>query len=180
MVDRSTLPFDENVKQVKEIARIAHISGVSVEAELGQLVERNQTSKDDNLYLTDPYEAREFVAQTGVDCLAVAIGTAHGIYKGTPYLDFDRLEKIRVSTNIPLVLHGGSFTGDEALQRAAKAGICKVNLATELFNAGTQAMRAHLASEPKATLVSAHAAASAGYKRVLIRYIRLFDSGNKA
>jgi fructose-bisphosphate aldolase, class II len=180
MVDRSGLPFAENVKQVKEIVRIAHVSGVSVEAELGRLVERNLNSREDTLFLTDPQEAKQFVDDTGIDCLAVAIGTAHGFYKGTPFLDFDRLEKIRATVNVPLVLHGGSFTGDENLQRAVRTGICKVNLATELFTAGIQALRDHLAAEPKATLVSANAAAAAGFKNPLLRYIRLFYCSNKA
>jgi fructose-bisphosphate aldolase class II len=180
MADRSTLPFDENVRQVKEITDIAHISGVSVEAELGQLVERNQASNDDTLFLTDPQQAREFVDLTGVDCLAVAIGTAHGLYKGKPFLDYDRLEKIRKSIEVPLVLHGGSNTGDEALQKAVQSGISKVNLATDLFNAGMEAMKEHLASNPKANLVSANLAAAEGFKTALLRYMNLFLSRNKA
>jgi fructose-bisphosphate aldolase class II len=179
MADRSALPFDENVRQVKEITRIAHISGVTVEAELGQLVERNEGSSDDTLFLTDPDEAKEYVIQTGVDCLAVAIGTAHGLYKGKPFLDYARLEKIRETIDIPLVLHGGSYTGDEALRRAVKTGISKVNLATELFSAGMAAMKAHIAANPKASLVSANNAAAEGFKQALVSYIRLFDSAYK-
>jgi fructose-bisphosphate aldolase class II len=180
MADRSALPFNENVRQVKEITRIAHISGVTVEAELGQLIERNEGSNDETLFLTDPDEAKEYVRQTEIDCLAVAIGTAHGLYKGKPFLDYARLEKIRKTIDIPLVLHGGSNTGDEALRRAVRTGISKVNLATDLFNAGMAAMKAHIATNPKATMVSTNNAAADGFKRALVSYMRLFDSADKA
>jgi fructose-bisphosphate aldolase class II len=158
----------------------AGFTSVMVEAELGHIVERNQDTKDETLNLTDPEEAREFVEQTGVDCLAVAIGTVHGLYKGIPLLDFDRLKKIRNNVNVPLVLHGGSNTGDAALQKTIKSGICKINLATDLFNAGMESLRSHLASDLKANLVSASIASADGFKQALIHYIRLFYSGNKA
>lgn len=180
MVDRSSLPFAENVKQVKEIARIAHISEVSVEAELGQLIERNKGSRDDMLFLTDPQEAKQFVEETGIDCLAVAIGTAHGMYKGEPFLDFDRLAKIRDTVSVPLVLHGGSFTGDENLQKAVRTGICKINLATEIFGGAVESLKAYLAREPKASWKQAAIEAAEGYKKPLLRYMRLFYSSNKA
>lgn len=180
MTDRSALPYEENVKQVKEIARIAHISGVSVEAELGRLIERNKDSKDDTLFLTDPQEAKRYVEETGIDCLAVAIGTAHGMYKGKPFLDFDRLAKIRNTVNVPLVLHGGSFTGDENLQKAVRTGICKVNIATEILTAGAQALKTYLDGDPRLDLEKALAAGAAGYKNALLRYMRLFYCADKA
>jgi fructose-bisphosphate aldolase class II len=180
MVDRSALPYEENVKQVKEITRIARISGVSVEAELGRLIERNKDSRDEELYLTNPQEAKQYVEETGIDCLAVAIGTAHGLYKGTPFLDFDRLAKIRNTVNVPLVLHGGSFTGDDNLQKAVRTGICKVNLATDVLSSGVKALKIYLDGEPKPTLTKAFEAAGTGYKNALLRYMRLFNCANKA
>lgn len=183
MVDRSTLPYEENVKQVKEITRIAHISGVSVEAELGRLVQINQDAKDETLFLTDPEEAKRFVEETGIDCLAVAIGTSHGPYKGKPFLDIDRLAKVRDKVDVPLVLHGGSFTGDDNLRKAVKNGICKINLATDIFTSGVQALRAYLDENPNTnwdTWFKATAAATEGYKNALRRYMRLFDCTNKA
>jgi fructose-bisphosphate aldolase class II len=180
MVDRSTLSFDENVKQVKEITRIAHILGVSVEAELGHVGSGEQYDNDRNAGLTNPEEANEFVRQTEIDCLAVAIGTAHGVYKGTPYIDFERLEKLEKFVDIPLVLHGGSGTGDEALIRVVKSGIRKVNLYTDLSTAGCEALKSHLAVNKNISLFSVYDEAFIAYKQKLVHYIQLFGSTNKA
>lgn len=180
MVDRSTLPFYENVKQVKEITRIAHILGISVEAELGHVGSGSEYEKDRNSGLTNIEEAEEFVKETEVDCLAVAIGTAHGVYKGTPYLDFERLEKLKKSVNVPLVLHGGSGTGDEALQKVIQRGICKINLYTDLSTAGCEALKTHMKENENISLFSVFDSAFDGYKQKLIHYIRLFNSNNKA
>ena len=108
MIDGSTLPFAENVRLVQSSVQVAQAAGVSVEAELGHV----RFGEDDSIEagLTDPSEAAEFADQTGVDALAIAIGTAHGMYKRAPVLDFDRLQRIAAETRIPLVLHGGSDT----------------------------------------------------------------------
>ena len=110
-----------------------HPSGVPVEAELGKVggKEDDLEGGEGNPY-TDPQEAKVFVEKTGVDSLAVAIGTAHGVYKGTPKLDVDRLSKIREVVSIPLVLHGTSGVPDEAVKECIRRGICKVNYATDL------------------------------------------------
>lgn len=139
MVDRSSLPYEENVREVSELVKIAHAVGVSVEAELGHVGEGE--TYDATANLTDPDQAADYVEKTGIDCLAVAIGTAHGAYSGTPHIDFDRLEEIRKRVSIPLVLHGGSGTGDENLARAARSGITKVNLYTDLVTAGMEEIR---------------------------------------
>lgn len=180
MIDRSTLPFDENVRQVKEITRIAHALGVSVEAELGHVGLGTESDEERNAGLTHVDEAKDFVEQTGVDCLAVAIGTAHGVYKSTPHLDYDMLEEIRKAVDVPLVLHGGSGTGDEALRKAVRGGICKVNIFTDLSIAGCESLKAYMAENETINLFSACNAAFAGYKKKLIHYMRLFDSSNKA
>lgn len=144
MVDRSELPFEENVAQVKELVKVAHAAGVSVEAELGHVGNANNYEIDRDAALTEPELAKKFIDETDVDCLAVAIGTAHGAYnKGQkPYLDYERLEQIKNATgNFPLVLHGGSGTGDEGLSKVAKMGINKVNIGCELFASAIEAVK---------------------------------------
>lgn len=133
MVDRSFLPYEENLAQVKELVKIAHAVGVSVEAELGHVGDASDSADEWKKTFTDPKEAKQFVEETGVDCLAVAIGTAHGLYKGTPTLDFELLKELKQILQIPLVLHGGSGTGDENIRRACAMGINKVNVCSELL-----------------------------------------------
>lgn len=132
MADRSKLPFEENAAQVKEICKIAHAVGAEVEAELGH-VGSGENLADYDTGLTVPEEAARFVKETGVDFLAVAIGTAHGVYKGEPKLRFDLLADIMKQVEIPLVLHGGSGTGDANLTKLCQGGITKVNVANEIF-----------------------------------------------
>ena len=132
MVDRSTLPFEENIAQVSEIVKVAHAVGVGVEAELGHVGMANQYETDGTGGFTVPEEAIEFVERTGVDALAVAIGTAHGVYSGVPKLQFDLLAELREKVPVPLVLHGGSGTGDENLKKACQMGICKLNISNDL------------------------------------------------
>lgn len=144
MVDRSSLPFEQNVAEVKEIVSIAHACGVSVEAELGHVGFAASYDVDRDAALTSVEEAKAYIEQTGVDCLAVAIGTAHGAYpKGfKPYLDFDRLVEIKKATdNFPLVLHGSSGTDNESLAKACKLGINKVNIANDLCRAAVEALQ---------------------------------------
>lgn len=136
MVDRSILPYEENVAKVSELVRMAHAVGVSVESELGHVGSGCDYTDGDSVknMMTQPEQAKDFIERTGVDCLAVAIGTAHGAYAGTPHLDFDRLQEIKAIVKIPLVLHGGSGTGDENIARACRLGINKVNVCTELLS----------------------------------------------
>lgn len=141
MVDRSMYTYEENVRQVRELVKVAHAVNVSVEAELGHVGMANNYEEDGCNALTEPEEAVKFIEETGIDCLAVAIGTAHGAYnKGQePHLDFERLAAIKEATNyFPLVLHGGSGTGDECLRKACQMGINKVNIGCELFTAAIE------------------------------------------
>lgn len=134
MIDASKKPFDENVRITREVVRVAHAVGVSVEAELGRIMgteEHVSVSEKDSVF-TDPDEAAKFVELTEVDSLAVAVGTAHGIYKGEPKLDFERLSDIRKRVAVPLVLHGASGVPLEDLKRAISLGICKINIDTDL------------------------------------------------
>lgn len=138
MVDRSMLPMEENIAQVKEIVDLAHSVGVTVEAELGHVGMADNYDVDRDAALTRPEDAARFIKETGVDCLAVAIGTAHGAYpKGfVPYLDFDRLVEIKKATNnFPLVLHGSSGTKEEDLRKVCRMGINKININNDICKA---------------------------------------------
>lgn len=152
MIDASHSPFDENIKTVKTVVDMCHRHGVSVEAELGLLggQEDDLIVDEANAQLTDPSSAKEFVLRTGIDSLAVAIGTAHGLYKSEPKLDFERLAAIRQCVDIPLVLHGASGISDEDVRHCIALGICKVNVATELKIAFSDAMKGYLSSHPDA------------------------------
>ncbi|MFA9458079.1 ketose-bisphosphate aldolase [Halalkalibacter sp. AB-rgal2] len=132
MYDGSKLSFYENVKNTIEVVQYAHQYGVTVEAELGHVGMANKLIESEAGVLTIPEEAKEFVEHTSIDALAVAIGTAHGIYKGPVQLDIDRLMAIRKQVSIPLVLHGGSGVNEAELTKAIDAGISKVNIASEL------------------------------------------------
>lgn len=146
MYDGSSLPFEENVRTTKEIVEYAKKHNVTVEAEIGHVGsgaagsnEVKECEGEDSSKLTTVEEAVSFAEATGVDSLAVSIGTAHGNYVGTPKLDFDRLKDIREHIGIPLVLHGGSGTGYENLNKAVSFGISKVNIYTDLMNAAKDA-----------------------------------------
>ena len=139
MVDRSTLPYEENVAQVRELVKVAHALNVSVEAELGHVGQGASYAADRDAGLTKPEQAVQYIKDTVIDMLAVAIGTAHGEYVGTPHIDFDRLVEIKKATNgFPLVLHGGSGSGDENLKKACQLGINKVNIYTDLAKAAVR------------------------------------------
>lgn len=195
MIDRSTLPYDENVREVKEIVKIAHALGVSVEAELGHVGQGFEYEETRDSGLTVPEEAIRYVEETGVDCLAVAVGTSHGAYRGTPHLDFELLDELHHKISIPLVLHGGSGTGDDNLKKAVKTGIQKVNLFTDLSNAGLKSMLNYMGidwdnmqqdgskgefANMKANLCDAGIEAGKGYADLLAYYITLFGGKGRA
>ncbi|HEX2953236.1 MAG TPA: class II fructose-bisphosphate aldolase, partial [Bacillota bacterium] len=127
MSDGSILPLDENIRTTCEIVRIAQEYGASVEAELGHVVTPDLEGEGDASFYTRPEEAKQFVAETGVDALAVAFGTAHGMYRREPKLDFNRLQAIKDSVGIPLVMHGGSGLTDDDYQKAIARGVNKIN-----------------------------------------------------
>ena len=137
MIDASQKEFEENIRITREVVEYAHAKGVAVEAELGRIgaTDKVETDNDESLY-TDPDEAAEFVARTGVDTLAVSVGTAHGVYPvKNPTIDFGRLKAIRSRISIPLVLHGGSGLPAETVQQAITipgGGVSKINIATDL------------------------------------------------
>ena len=149
MFDGSTLSYEENIRQTREVVKAAHAVGVSVEAELGAVGGDEGGAlfgEADSEKFTDPRLAAEFVRETGIDTLAVAIGNAHGKYKGEPKLDFDRLAAIREQTGVPLVLHGGSGISDADFRRAISLGIHKINFYTDMSQAALDAVERSLAS----------------------------------
>jgi len=165
MIDASHLPYEENIDLVKEVVTYAHARGVTVEAELGRLggQEDDLIVDDADAFYTDPDAAKDYVERTGVDSLAIAIGTAHGLYKAEPKLDIERLKKIRKVVDVPLVLHGASGVSEKAIRECIKEGICKVNIATELKIPFSNALRDYLiqhpeANDPRAYMVPAKAA----------------------
>ncbi len=151
MIDGSPKPFSENVQVTRAVANACHPAGIPVEAELGKVggKEDGLIGGEGNPY-TDPREAQAFVEATGVDFLAVAIGTAHGVYKGVPRLDLDRLREIRAIVSIPLVLHGTSGVPDDTVRACIARGICKVNYATDLRIAFTKGVSVYLKEHPDA------------------------------
>ncbi|MGX8700747.1 class II fructose-bisphosphate aldolase [Caproiciproducens sp.] len=149
MIDGSKLPYEENIAVTKAVVDLAAKKNIDVEGELGRVGGKEDTHEvkaGEDIY-TDPQQAKDFAERTGVRSLAVAVGTAHGFYRGEPKLDFGRLEKIVGLVNIPIVLHGASGVPDEAVRRAVGLGVCKVNFATELRAALTKGVREALGDE---------------------------------
>ena len=150
MIDGSHHVFEENIEITKSVVRACHAAGIPVEAELGKVggKEDDLDGGNGNGY-TVPSEAAEFAERTGVDSLAVAIGTAHGVYKGTPKLDMERLSEIRKVVSVPLVLHGTSGVPDDAVRECVARGMCKVNYATDLRIAFSKGLKEYLAKDPE-------------------------------
>lgn len=142
MFDGSRLSFEDNICLTAQAVAMAHGAGVTVEAELGALGGKEDDLAGEGSCYTEPGDAAKYVRRTGVDSLAIAVGTAHGVYKTTPVLDLERISAIASVTDVPLVLHGSSGLTDECVKECVKRGICKVNFATELRIAFTNAVKA--------------------------------------
>ena len=149
MIDGSHSVFEENIAITKSVVDACKPSNIPVEAELGKVGGKEDDLDGGDGGYTDPKEALEFVQKTGVNSLAVAIGTAHGVYKGEPKLDLDRLVEISKVEDVPLVLHGASGLSEEAVKESIKRGICKVNFATELRIAYTDGVKELLEEKPE-------------------------------
>ena len=173
--------FEDNIEVSKAVADACAPSGIPVEAELGKVggKEDDLDGGDDNPY-TDPAQAVEFVKQTGVTSLAVAIGTAHGVYKGEPKLQFDILSQIREIVDIPLVLHGTSGVPDEAVEECIKRGICKVNYATDLRIAFTNGLNKYLAENPDTIDPKKYSAGREEVKKYVMSKMKVCGSVGKA
>lgn len=148
MIDGSALDFDGNVGLTKQVVDVAHPLGISVEGELGTIGGKEETQSE--IKYTEVSEAEEYVLRTGVDSLAIGVGTAHGVYKGVPRIAVDRIEEIAAKINTPLVLHGASGLSDEVIIACIKAGISKINFATQLRQAFTQGLKEGIAENPEA------------------------------
>ncbi len=151
MIDTAHLPYEENIEMVKKVVNYAKDFNVAVEGELGKIggVEDDLAIDEREATFTVPEEAKDFVDRTGIDMLAIAIGTAHGEYKGEPKLDFERLSEIRKIVNLPLILHGASGVPDMQIKESLKRGISKINIATELKNPMAAAIKEAFANNPK-------------------------------
>lgn len=149
MIDGSHEDFENNIAVSKKVVDVAKTCGIPVEAELGKVGGKEDDLEAEADTNTNPQEAKEFVERTGVSSLAIAIGTAHGFYAGTPVLDKERVSEIKEVVSIPLVLHGASGLSDEDVRECVKRGMCKVNFATELRVAYTDACKKLLAEKPE-------------------------------
>jgi fructose-1,6-bisphosphate aldolase class II len=183
MVDASKLSFEENIAATQQVVSYARKYGVSVEAELGRLGGReeqvNVSSRE--AAMTDPADVPGFVSATGIDALAVAIGTAHGFYKEEPKLDFDRLTKIRSLTDTPLVLHGGTGVPEEDFIRSIRCGMAKINVGTELKYCCSQTVRKSVADQPdQIDIRKLVGPARANCRDIVLHKIDLFGSAGKA
>lgn len=181
MIDGSRLPYDENVALTARVVKMAHAKGVTVEAELGAVggIEDAEHGDGHEVMLIDPEQAADFTSRTGIDCLAPAIGTVHGITRAEPRLDLPLLEAVRKQVDVPLVLHGGSGLGDDTVRKLIRLGINKANIGSELKIAWRDGLSAFFAQgkyEPRlATL-----AAKEYVRKTVGKKIGLFGSAGKA
>lgn len=183
MIDASLAPLDENIALTRRAVELAHSKGASVEAELGHVGQGEDVNSDDeqHLHLTRVDEAERFVKETGVDALAVSIGTLHGLYRGTPHLDFERIAQLRSACPIPLVLHGGSDTPDADIRRAIETGIDKINIWTDVRIPYLQALKNTLDGPiRKIEVTEAMGAARAAATEVIRQKNQLLGSAGKA
>lgn len=178
MFDGSANDYETNIKQTKEMVKFAHSVGASIEGEIGHV---GDATIGDNLFeerYTTVKEAKEFLEETGVDALAIAIGTAHGAYKYKPVLNIERLKEIRDAVDTPLVLHGGSGLSDDDFKNTISNGIAKINIFTDLCVAGINATKE--ANSQKLDYLHARNLKVKYIKNAIIEKIKLFGSANKA
>ena len=181
LADGSALSFQENLNFTRSMTDLAHIKGATVEAEVGRIsgTEDGMTIAEKEAKMTDPEEARAFVAESGVDFLAVTIGNVHGQYHGEPQLDFDRLAKIRQQLQIPLVLHGASGLPANMIRRSIELGVCKFNVNSEVRQNYLQFWQQYGQSETKTDLLDCQKAVTATMQEVIAEKMRLFGSAGK-
>ena len=173
MIDASQKSFDENVATTRKVVEYAHQHDVVVEAEIGHVASNFNQNDTETLY-TSAEEARAFTEASGCDSLAISIGTAHGVYKAKaiPEISFTALAAIRAATDTPLVLHGGSGSGDDNLRRCAREGICKVNVYTDLYLSAMEAVKKTDAKD----YLSLRAALKQGMADCLKHYYSIFET----
>lgn len=182
MFDGSSLPFEENVAITKKIVEMAHAAGIPVEAELGKVATAGHVTEEEiKALMTDPEEAKRFVEETEVDSLAVAVGSVHKMTTQAAKLDVERIARIRELTGVPLVLHGASGVTDEGYKMGIAAGICKINIATELNKAFTRGIREALQKNPDEIDPRRIAGVGRDYMKEAVKAkMRLFGCSGKA
>lgn len=183
MYDGSHHPLEINIANTRKIVEAAHAVNIAVEGELGRIggTEDDITVREEDAFLTDVDEAVRFVRETGVDSLAVAIGTAHGLYKGEPKLNFERLAQIRAAVDKPIVLHGGSGVPDDLIRKAISLGVAKINVDTELRQAFAETAQQAWKQDPgQYHLAIVLGEAREAVKNKAAEKIRLFGSSGKA
>jgi fructose-bisphosphate aldolase class II len=184
MIDASNMPFKDNIAITKKVVEIAHPLNISVEAELGTIGTTGNDSEGgtDKIIYTDPGDVQKFVEATGIDCLAIAIGTAHGIYpKGfKPHLKLDLLSEIKKIATVPLVLHGGSSNPDAEIAESVKRGINKINISSDTKDALYQELRKTLSADPKIREpFELYLDGIEAMKKVIYQKIDLFDDAGR-
>lgn len=183
MVDTSALPFSDNLWQTSDIVSMAHSYGVTVEGELGYVPGKEGLSAEHHpgeLAYTSAMEAAGFVERTGVDCLAVSIGTIHGHMKGIPKLDYARLAKIRDSTSVPLVIHGGSGLSDDQYRKLIANGAAKINFFTALTDAAERSIKEYFSSNQKYGYPLVTAGVRSAVKDEAFRCLQISGAGGRA
>lgn len=184
MIDASHMSFEDNVATTKKVVELCHPLGVSVEAELGTIgtTDGDTEGGTDEIIYTKPEDAKRFVEESGCDCLAIAIGTAHGIYPPgfTPELKLDLLTEIKNTVNVPLVLHGGSANPDSEIAESVKRGVNKINISSDIKDAFYQELRKTLAADAKVREpFELYLDAIAAMKQVIEQKIDLFNAADK-
>ena len=180
MFDGSSLPFEKNVEITRKVVKAAHACGVTVEAEIGHVAGHEGNMLDGNVADPNCYttveEAVRFYEETAVDCLAVAIGTVHGVYKGTPNIDYERLDAIKKELPVPIVLHGGSGLTDNDYRKLVSHGINKINFFTAMTIAGAEAVKKYALETSKFQGTDVAAVLGEAEKKVVLHHIEVFGT----
>lgn len=180
MIDLSSEDYDYNVFETQKVVELAHSKGVSVEAELGTIMPADSTVEEISTGFTDPVVARHFVEDTGIDCLAVSVGTAHGLYKYAPKINFDLVKELVDTVGCPIVVHGGSNTPDDDVIKLVGLGIAKLNVGTDFFVAYNEAMYNILSEKGvKCDIAEVMKAARDAVEKVAIYKIKLLTTYRK-
>lgn len=177
MFDGASLPLQDNIMQTRQVTRVAKAAGVDVEAELGKVGDAGTDTAD---VFTDVGESVQFVEQTGIDALAIAIGNQHGHYVHTPQLNIQRLTEIHQANSLPLVLHGGSGTSEADFKACIRSGISKINVATAIQRAIMQAITERLALRPDEGYIPLKQLMTDASRNCVAAHIQLFESNGKA
>jgi ketose-bisphosphate aldolase len=176
MIDLSSEDYDFNVAETKKVVALAHAKGISVEAELGKIMDATCTVEEIAQGFTDPEMARKFAADTKIDCLAVSIGTAHGLYKYIPKINFDLLETLVKTVPCPVVVHGGSGTPDEDVLKMVKLGIAKLNIGTDFFAIYNKTLLEALGAKPTIESAELMAMAREAIKKVALHKLDILTA----